>query len=380
MARQKSDARKERPVTISIDVRHGLGSFEIDAAFESEGRLTALFGPSGSGKTTLVNIVAGLIRPREGRVVVDGRVLVDSAANVHVPFHKRRIGYVFQDARLFPHMSVRRNLDYGRHLTPVRDRYADFGKVVDLLGIGHLLDRKPDGLSGGEKQRVAIGRARLRSPRLLLMDEPLASLDDARKAEIMPYVERLRDELRIPIVLVSHSVAEVARLATDMVVLDKGRVVAAGPLNDVLQRLDLLPEDQRGEGGSVLEMTVVGQDERFAMTVLSSPAGEIRIPRSGALQAGNVVRVRIRARDVMIATEPPRGLSALNVIPGTVAALTASGTSLFDVSVDCGGQPILARITRQSVHVLGLTVGQPVFAVVKTVSFDTASTRRVAEG
>ena len=377
MARQKSDALKERPVTISIDVRHGLGSFEIDAAFESKGRLTALFGPSGSGKTTLVNIVAGLIRPREGRVVVDGRVLVDTAARVVVPFHRRRIGYVFQDARLFPHLSVRRNLDYGRRLTPVRARYADFGKVVDLLGIGHLLDRRPDGLSGGEKQRVAIGRALLASPRLILMDEPLASLDDARKAEIMPYVERLRDELKIPIVLVSHSVAEVARLATDMVVLDKGRVVAAGPLNDVLQRLDLLPEDQRGEGGSVLEMTLAGHDETFAMTLLHSPAGEIRIPRTDAIGAGDVVRVRVRARDVMIATEPPRGLSALNVIPGTILALSAAGHSLFDVSVDCGGQSILARITRQSVHVLGLRVGQPVFAVVKTVSFDTVGTPRI---
>ncbi|APH74355.1 molybdenum ABC transporter ATP-binding protein [Aquibium oceanicum] len=367
-------------MTISVDVRHRLGGFGIDAAFESEGRLTALFGPSGSGKTSLVNIVAGLIRPNEGRIVVDGRVLVDTAANVYVPVHKRRIGYVFQDARLFPHMSVRRNLDYGRRLTPPKDRYAEFGKVVDLLGIGHLLDRKPDGLSGGEKQRVAIGRALLASPRLILMDEPLASLDEARKAEIMPYIERLRDELRIPIVLVSHSVAEVARLATDMVVLENGRVAAAGPLNDVLQRLDLLPEDQRGEGGSVLEMTVAGHDESFAMTLLRSPAGEIRIPRTDAIRPGDVVRVRIRARDVMIATEPPRGLSALNVIPGTVTALNASGASLFDVSVDCGGQSILARITRQSVHVLGLTVGQPVFAVVKTVSFDTASTRRVAEG
>ena len=364
-------------MTITIDVRHRLGAFEIDAAFESEGRLTALFGASGSGKTSLVDIVAGLIRPLEGRVVVDGRVLVDTAAGIFVPFHRRRIGYVFQDARLFPHMSVRRNLDYGLRLVSVRERYAEFDKVVDLLGIGRLLDRKPDGLSGGEKQRVAIGRALLSSPRLILMDEPLAALDDARKIEIMPYVERLRDELKIPIVLVSHSVAEVARLATDMVVLDNGIVAAAGPVAAVLQRLDLLPEDQRGEGGSMLEMGVAEHDDTFAMTTLRSRAGEIRIPRSDAIRTGDTIRVRIRARDVMIATEPPSGLSALNVIPGKIRDLTDAGVSLCDVSVDCRGQSILARITRQSAHMLGLRVGLPVFAVVKTVSFDTASTRRV---
>lgn len=381
MACAKSHARKEWSVTVSVQVRHRLGQFELDAAFESEGRLTALFGPSGSGKTSLVNIIAGLLRPKEGRVVVEGRVLNDTSRNIFVPGHKRRIGYVFQDARLFPHMNVRRNLEYGRRFTAGGERYAEFGKVVDLLGIGQLLDRKPDRLSGGEKQRVAIGRGLLASPRLILMDEPLASLDDARKAEIVPYIERLRDEMRIPIVLVSHSVAEVARLATDMVVLDHGRIVASGPLNDILPQLDLLPEDQRGEGGSVLKMTVAEHDQDFAMTVLRSAAGEIRIPRNSRISVGDAVRVRIRARDVMIATELPRNLSALNIMPGTIRELSAVGVSLCDVTVDCGGQPILARITRQSAQMLGLHRGQAAFAVVKTVSFDADNMRRMpAEG
>ena len=218
-----------RRMSLQVDIRHRLGAFSLDATFETSGRLTALFGPSGSGKTSLVNLIGGLLRPDEGRIVADGRVLVDTAARIFVPKHKRRIGYVFQDARLFPHMTVGQNLRYGRFFTPAAERYSDMDGVVELLGIGHLLDRRPGLLSGGEKQRVAIGRALLASPRLILMDEPLASLDDRRKAEIMPYIERLRDETKIPIVYVSHSVAEVARLATDIVVLDEGKVGGIGP-------------------------------------------------------------------------------------------------------------------------------------------------------
>ncbi|RUT80447.1 molybdenum ABC transporter ATP-binding protein, partial [Mesorhizobium sp. M7A.T.Ca.US.000.02.1.1] len=233
-------------MSVLVDISHRLGGFAIDARFESAGRLTALFGASGSGKTTLIDMIAGLIRPDRGRIEVDGRVLVDTDAGIFVPKHKRRIGMVFQDARLFPHLSVAGNLRYGRWFTPPAERYADIDAVVDLLGIGPLMNRRPAKLSGGEKQRVAIGRALLASPRLLLMDEPLASLDEARKAEILPYVERLRDETKIPIVYVSHSVAEVARLASDVVMLAQGNVVASGPTEAVMQRLDLLPAEERG--------------------------------------------------------------------------------------------------------------------------------------
>jgi molybdate transport system ATP-binding protein len=361
--------------TLSASIRHRLGALSLDAAFESSGRLTALFGPSGSGKTSLVNIIAGLIQPEHGFVRVDGTTLVDTKTGAFVPKHRRRIGYVFQDARLFPHMTVRQNLAYGRWFVPRVERYADQQHVVDLLGIGDLLDRRPGRLSGGEKQRVAIGRALIASPRLILMDEPLASLDEQRKAEILPYIERLRDETKVPIVYVSHAIAEVARLATDVVLLASGKVTASGPTAEILQRLDLLPLDEAGEGGSLLDMAVDRHDEEFGMTVLRSAAGEIRVPRIDA-PAGTPIRLRIRARDVMVATEKPRGLSALNVLSGRVAGISSGGGPVVDIRIDCSGEAVLARLTRQSTHTLGLALGQEVFAVVKTVSFDRGSTAR----
>ncbi|RVC07674.1 molybdenum ABC transporter ATP-binding protein, partial [Mesorhizobium sp. M7A.F.Ca.AU.001.01.1.1] len=315
----------------------------------------------------------GLIRPDKGRIEVDGRVLVDTGAGIFVPKHKRRIGMVFQDARLFPHLSVAGNLRYGRWFTPPAERYADIDAVVDLLGIGPLMNRRPAKLSGGEKQRVAIGRALLASPRLLLMDEPLASLDEARKAEILPYVERLRDEIKIPIVYVSHSVAEVARLASDVVMLAQGNVVASGPTEAVMQRLDLLPAEERGEGGAVLDTKVLHHDESFGMTVLGSAAGELRVPQL-AMKTGTPVRIRIRARDVMIATEKPRGLSALNILPGTITAMSPGEGPAVEVGIDCNGATVLARITEQSRQALKLHLGGKVFAVIKTVSFDRANT------
>jgi molybdate transport system ATP-binding protein len=359
-------------MSLNVDIRRRLGAFWLDATFETSGRLTALFGPSGSGKTSLVNLIGGLLRPDEGRIVADGRVLADTAARIFVPRHKRRIGYVFQDARLFPHMTVSQNLRYGRFFTPASARYGDVDGVVEMLGLGHLLDRRPGLLSGGEKQRVAVGRALLASPRLILMDEPLASLDDRRKAEIMPYIERLRDETKVPIVYVSHSVSEVARLATDIVVLDEGRVAAAGPTSEILQRLDLLPEEERSEGGAVLEMRVTGRNEAFGMSSLASRAGEIHVAGLD-VEAGATIRVRIRARDVIVATERPRGLSALNILAGNIAGVS-SGNGLFaDVLIDCNGEIITARITRQSAEMLGLTAGLDVFAVIKSVTFDRAS-------
>lgn len=354
---------------LSVALRHRLGGFLLDVSFETSGRLTALFGPSGSGKTSIINLIGGLTRPDHGRIAIDGRVLADTEARKFLPKHKRRIGYVFQDARLFPHMTVSQNLRYGRWFTPAAERYNDMGHLVEMLGIGHLLDRRPDRLSGGEKQRVAIGRALLSSPRLLLMDEPLAALDDARKAEIMPYIERLRDEIGVPIVYVSHSLGEVARLATDIVVLAEGKVAASGATSDIVQRLDLLPEAERREGGAVLDMSIADQDSAFGITVLRSAAGEIRMASvEGTI--GEAVRVRIRARDVIVATERPTGLSALNILAGVIVDIAGDAGWLADIRIDCGGQTVVARITRQSVQALGLHEGQEVFAVVKTVSFD----------
>lgn len=204
-------------MTLTVNIRHRLGAFALDAAFTAEGGVTALFGRSGSGKTSLIRSIAGLIHPDHGHVALDGRVLTDTDQNIFVPRHRRRFGYVFQEARLFPHLSVRHNLGYGRWFAPKTTDRDDFDSVVDLLGLGPLLERRPGKLSGGEKQRVAIGRALLSNPRLLLMDEPLAALDEERKAEILPYLERLRDETKIPIVYVSHAIAEVARLASRVV-------------------------------------------------------------------------------------------------------------------------------------------------------------------
>jgi len=365
-------------MTLSVNVRHRQGEFTVDAAFESRGRLTALFGQSGSGKSTLVNIIAGLIRPDEGRVEVDDRVLSDSKAGRFVPTHQRRIGYVFQDARLFPHLSVAQNLAFGRWFTPTADRYVDQRSVVDLLGIGNLLDRRPAMLSGGEKSRVAIGRALLASPKLMLMDEPFASLDEARKAEIFPYIERLRDELNIPIVYVSHSVAEVARLATDVVVLASGRVQSSGPAPAVLSQANVLPEADRAEAGALVELELVEADDGYGLSLLHSSGGEWRLPHVDA-PPGAKLRARVRARDVMLATERPAGISALNVLAGTVAEITEAGPAEVVVSIASGHDLIPARITRRSLQTLGLTPGAPAFALVKSITL-TEATRAPANG
>lgn len=359
---------------LDIAVRYRLGEFVLDATFRSDGRLTALFGASGSGKTSLVNVIGGLIRPESGHVRLDGETLVERAEGVFVPKHRRRIGYVFQEARLFPHLTVRQNLLFGRWFSPRADRDGiDLPAVLELLGIEHLLTRRPGALSGGEKQRVAIGRALLSNPRLLLMDEPLASLDEARKAEILPYIERLRDESRIPIVYVSHSIAEVARLSTTVAIVDAGRVVACGPTSQILSRLDLAMLPGAPEASSLIEATVAGFDAAFGLTLLDTRAGTLLVSRGG-LATGRIIRVRILASDVMVALAPLSGISALNQLPGRIAEIGAAAghdASAVDLRIDCGGEMLAARLTRKSVAALGLAVGSPVYAVVKSVSVET---------
>ena len=356
-------------MSLEVDVAHQIGAFRLDVRFASDGRVTALFGPSGAGKTSLVNCLAGLIRPTRGRMAVDGQVLFDDRTGVSVPPHRRRIGYVFQEGRLFPHLTVRQNLLYGWWFTPRSERREQLESVVDLLGLGAYLGRRPGRLSGGEKQRVALGRALLASPRLLLMDEPLASLDAARKDEILPYIERLRDETRIPIVYVSHAVSEVARLANTLVVLAEGKVAAAGPVGDVMSRLDVVSLIGRDEAGAILETTVSGTDVGSGLTTLRAAAGTLYVPRLD-LPAAAAVRVRIRARDVMIAATEPRDLSALNVLEGTIAEMRAADGAVVDLRLDCHGEPLVARLTRHSVDRLGLSPGRRVYAVVKAVAID----------
>lgn len=220
-------------MSIEVSAETTLGDFELETSFKSDSRLTAIFGPSGSGKTSMLNVIAGLLRPRRGRVVVDGTVLLDMVAGIFLPAHCRRIGYVFQESRLFPHLSVKGNLLYGRLFTPRERRYAGVDEVVDLLDLAPLLDRGTNALSGGERQRVAIGRALLASPRLLLLDEPLSSLDDRRKQEVMPFLERLRDQVRVPIVYVSHVSSEIERLAETVVLMSEGKTVGAGRTSEL---------------------------------------------------------------------------------------------------------------------------------------------------
>jgi molybdate transport system ATP-binding protein len=354
---------------LSVSITHRLGAFTLDAEFASEGGLTALFGRSGAGKTSLVNTIAGLIRPDRGRVAVDGEVLTDTATGRFVPAHRRRVGYVFQEGRLFPHLSVRQNLAYGSWFAPKVETGSEFDQVIALLGIDHLLARRPANLSGGEKQRVAIGRALLARPRLLVMDEPLASLDEGRRHEIFPYIERLRDEMRVPIVYVSHSIPEVARLATTLVVLSEGQVAAIGPTAEIMGRLDLFPLTGRAEAGAILATRIAGHDRSFGLTVLRAAAGDLRVPHLD-LPVGTALRVRIRARDVMIALRPPEGLSALNVLPGTVAEIAGGDGPIVQMRLDCAGEALIARLTRRSVDTLGLIPGLKVHAVIKSIAFD----------
>jgi molybdate transport system ATP-binding protein len=314
-----------------------------------------------------VNVVAGLLRPDGGRVMVDGEALLDTDRGVFVPRHRRRVGYVFQEGRLFPHLTVRQNLAFGGWFAPPGSARTDMGRVVELLGIGALLGRRPGRLSGGEKQRVAIGRALLAAPRLLLMDEPLASLDAARKAEILPYLERLRDETRVPILYVSHSLPEVARLATTLVALSDGRVARAGPAAEVLSDPGAFPLLGRDEAGAVIPATVVRHDPADGLTELAAAGGRIFAARVTA-EVGARLRVRVRARDVLLATARPEGLSALNVLEAEVAAVGAAEGPVVEVALRCGSDRLLARITRRSLTALGLEPGTRCFAVIKTVS------------
>lgn len=364
---------------LDVDIEHRLGAFALDIHFASGRGLTALFGRSGAGKTSAVNAIAGLIRPQRGRIAVDGAVLLDTERGIFVPVHRRRIGYVFQEGRLFPHLTVRQNLLFGRWLGPRRVAASvGFDDVIDLLGIAPLLARRPGRLSGGEKQRVAIGRALLANPRLLLMDEPLASLDAARKDEILPYLERLRDRGNVPIVYVSHAAAEVARLATTIVLVADGRVQAVGPVADIMGRAGQYPLAGGFEAGAVLAVTVAAHDHDWGLTELAGGFGKLTVPRLD-LPLGSAVRVRIRARDVILAADRPSGISALNVLAGTVEALAATGEEALEVQLRLGAERLLARITRRSGEVLGLAPGCAVFAVIKTVAIDRRSLGRSAD-
>jgi molybdate transport system ATP-binding protein len=370
-------------MTLTVDVAHRRGEFTLEVRFEADRGVTALFGPSGAGKTTVLDLVAGLEKPTRGRIAIDGEVLVDTASGTCIPAHRRRIGYVFQDSRLFPHLSVGQNLDYGARFAGRRGPAPDRWHVVELLGLEGLLERRPATLSGGEKQRVAIGRALLSAPRLLLLDEPMASLDAARRAEILPYLSRVRAEAGIPIVHVSHALPEVAKLADTVVLMEAGRVTAVGPVAELLSRLDLGEASQAAKAGAVLTAVVAGParrgqspagtvpvaDPSSQVTVLRHPAGEFRVPWRGQ-SPGTTVRLYVMARDVALTIGEPGMLSIRNRLATTIVEIGPAHGGVREIRLDAGGEALLARVTAETVEEMGLHPGQAVTALIKSVALE----------
>lgn len=342
--------------------------FTLQADLELPGRgVTALFGHSGSGKTTILRAIAGLDRHAGGYLEVNGETWQDDTVNLFVPPHRRALGYVFQEASLFPHLSVQGNLDFARKRAHAVDSDKVMADALALLGIGHLLERRTTELSGGERQRVAIARALLTKPRLLLLDEPLASLDGKRKGEVLPYLERMQEKLDIPMLYVSHSTEEVARLADHVVLLDAGQVLARGPAAETLARLDLsmaLADD----AGVVVEGIVEEVDEQYGLLRLSAAGGTMHVAHK-AMAPGTKLRMRVLARDVSLALRPLADSSILNQLRATVTAeWPANDSAHVIIRLDAGGAPMLARITRLSRDQLRLQVGSLVWAQVKAAA------------
>ncbi len=343
------------------------GEFVLDATFQTPARgITALFGPSGCGKSTLLHCIAGLEPAVRGTLRVNDELWQDSELHVFVPAHRRRVGYVFQDAGMLAHLSVRGNLEYGMRRARRARSGPAFAQTVEWAGIGPLLGRRVQGLSGGERSRVAMACALLTDPVMLLMDEPLAALDARSRAEMLPYLERLHSELSIPVLYVSHAIDEVARLADHLISLEPGRVVACGALREMLTRLDL-PFARSDEAAAILDAVVTGYDEQFQLALLAFPGGRLAIPQR-RLPAGTAVRVRILARDVSLSLAHHHDTSILNIFPAHVLDITEDRPAQAVVRLDAAGAVFLARVTRRSVHSLGLKPDAEIYAQIKSVA------------
>lgn len=346
--------------------------FTLDVDLLLPGRgFIALFGPSGCGKTSLLRSFAGLERAQPGQVRVGAAVWQDDAAGIWVPTHQRALGYVFQEASLFEHLSVRANIAYGQKRA-IAARQAQpathaLERAIDLLGIGHLLDRRPATLSGGERQRVAIARALAAQPRVLLMDEPLAALDAARKAEVLPYLETLQRSLDIPVLYVSHALDEVSRLATHLVLLDAGSVRASGSAEAMVARLDL-PMAQGDAAATIVEGVLTDHDAAEHLSTVAFAGGDLLVGSSLARSLGQKLRVRVQARDVSLTLEHQHGTSILNILPVTVVETREDSPGQWMVALDAGGARLLARITQRSALALGVEPGRALFAQVKGVA------------
>ncbi|GGK04123.1 molybdenum ABC transporter ATP-binding protein [Pseudomonas matsuisoli] len=347
----------------------GWDAFDLAVELRLPGSgVTALFGPSGSGKTTLLRCIAGLEARSQGQLTVNGERWQDSASGLFVPPHKRPIGYVFQDANLFPHLTVAKNLAYGQKRVDARERRIAQDHAIELLGITHLLERMPNRLSGGERQRVGIARALLTSPRLLLMDEPLAALDYKRKMEILPYLERLHDELDIPILYVSHAPDEVVRLADHLVLMESGRAIASGETSETLARTDL-PLALSEDAGVLIKGRVTGHDAAYGLLSVAFDHGQTLRLAHPPRAIGEPLRIRVQARDVSLSLERPTGSSVLNIIPARVMTVAETDNPAHRlVRLDVAGTALLARITRYSLEQLGLCRDMQVWAQIKSVA------------
>ena len=352
---------------IQASFQQSRGDFSLDVALDLPGRgVTAIFGPSGSGKTSLLRSIAGLDRAREGFLSVNGEIWQDDRAGVFMPVHQRPLGYVFQEASLFTHLDVQQNLDYGVRRVPTAQRRVSLAQAIELFALQGLLKREAGTLSGGERQRVAMARALATSPRLLLMDEPLASLDGPRKAEILPYIEKFHSELDIPVLYVSHAPDEVARLADHLVLLDAGRAVAVGPTRELMTRMDL-PLAHGDAAAAVIDAVVVGVDRPYNLIHADFAGGQVSL-LNARLDIGQRVRIRVQARDVSLTLDRQEGSSVLNVFAVTITSLSDDSPGQVMVGLDAGGSPLLARITKKSADALQLQTGSALYAQVKGVA------------
>jgi molybdate transport system ATP-binding protein len=355
---------------IDVRLKRAYAGFSLDVDLNLPGRgVTALYGHSGSGKTTCLRCIAGLERAEHGFIQINDEVWQDSDNGIFVPPHKRALGYVFQEASLFPHLSVLANLQFGLKRIAKSQRRVDMAQATELLGIGHLLERHPQHLSGGERQRVGIARALLTSPKLLLMDEPLAALDSQRKREILPYLQRLHDELEIPLLYVSHAQDEVARLADHLVLLSEGKALASGPIGETLARLDL-PMAMGDDAGVIIEGQVSAYDAQYQLLSLQLPATEMSIRVTHApMDVGQTLRCKVHARDISLSLQNSEFSSILNRLPVTVVSeQSADNAAHVLIRLDAGGTPLVARITRYSRDQLGVHPGQSLWAQIKAVA------------
>ena len=354
---------------LSVNITKAFGSFRLETQFEvEEGSITAIFGKSGAGKTSTINAIAGLTRPDVGVIQIGNTTLFDQNLRINLPIYKRQIGYVFQDDRLFPHMTVRNNLIYG---TPKNRDVANSLNLTDITGLlelAPLLERRPRSLSGGEKQRVAIGRALLSDPKLLLMDEPLASIDVQHRFEILPFIQRVREKTGITIIYVTHALEEVIFIADQIILLSEGQVTAQGTVEEIMSRLDLHPMTSRFDAGAVISATYSGYDREFDLGELSFDGGILRIAGLNA-EIGILLRAHIRARDVSLMLDKPKDTSVLNVFKGELIEIRHEDGPQLDLLINIG-TPLIARITRKSLNDLNLDIGSKVYAMIKAVAID----------